>query len=321
MMAAQRKRRPDVGAPGPADQGYTRETGQYSQAKEKASSAKGRLTALKFRWMMQVASDHMLPPASTPIAVFMAAKFLHPETLEAWPSIPTLARLIGRSVTQTRTGLQALVKRGHLDAEITRGGKGNTSRYRPVILVPKPFGKPQGIDPTNPAENDPTNPAENDRQTLRKMKAKPCGNPQGNPCNDPFDDSRRAQSAPADADHQYKDSPPVGSDADRTASGHDPAGKFKIGDEVELSIDGKELSRPITNIGTDATGSAFIMVTAEYGFGDANWIVPVDRTGRLQNKNGWWEPYAKEGATPIVRWGGGIGNPAPTARRKRHAAA
>ncbi|RUM95923.1 hypothetical protein EET67_20600 [Pseudaminobacter arsenicus] len=306
MTAAQRKSRRHVEACRQAGQ-ENAEHLYYDREAGKASSAKARLTAFKFKWLLQVAADASMPPASAPAAIYMAAKFLHPETMEAWPAIATLARMIGRSVTQTRKGIQALVERGHLEADITLGGKGNTSRYRPVLLIPKPLGKPQGLNEANPAEND--------HQTLRKKNGKPSGNPQGNPCNDPSNDPRRAHGAPADVDHQYMDETSIGPDA-LSASGH-PVCRYRKGDQVKTT---SGISY-VEEIGFDGS-TCYLQLKESGDFVMDARIVPLDAAGAPNFASSWWDYEDPAKSERIgIDWRPRIFSPAPKSGRKRNAAA
>jgi hypothetical protein len=140
--------------------------------------AKKAFTAFKFDWLRQIASDRQLPPAAAPVAIVLADEYLNQETGDAWPAIDTLAAAIGRSVTQTREALQKMAGLDHVVTDLTRGGKGQVNRYRPIL---KPSGNPQGMESVKPSGIR--------HETLRKRPSKPSGNPQGNPYEDPYEDT------------------------------------------------------------------------------------------------------------------------------------
>jgi hypothetical protein len=314
MSAPQRKSRPAGETAGAADRDR-KASPAYDQAGGKASSTNSDpFAAFKWAWLDQVAADPSLPPAAHRIAILIAGRHLNRKLGKAWPGVETLAANLSIKAPNTiRTALKAMEAGGHMFVEWSTGGKNQTNHFYPLVAG-EPFKKLKGIE--NP------NPSNFDGETLQNRNTKPFKDLKGNPLMEPSDEPKQAPIAPAMGDHSQSNRSTTGQPDTRIrASGPDPTSRFKIGDEVELSIDGKELSRPIVDIGTDAAGSTFVMVTAEYGIGDANWIVPIDGTGRLRHRNGWWEPDAREGATPIVRWGAEIGNPAPRTRRQRHAAA
>ena len=176
---------------------------------ESSGRTKARLIEDKFKWLQQVANDARLPPAAAPIAIFIASKFLNSRTGEAYPSILTLAAIVGRGVTQTRAAIRALVDRKHLELVPSRGGAHRTNRYKIVL---KPLGNPKGYGEGehsgNPKGYEERKPLGNLSKTLRKpeqnpsgIRRKPLGNPKGipfnNPCEYPFDESASGGGPPA----------------------------------------------------------------------------------------------------------------------------
>lgn len=54
-----------------------------------------------------------------------------------FPSVPTLAEMIGRTDRGARLILRRLEARGEIETEMSRGGKGRSSRYRLAKLNPE----------------------------------------------------------------------------------------------------------------------------------------------------------------------------------------
>jgi hypothetical protein len=99
-----------------------------------------RFTADKLAWLEQVAIDAGLSPLARVIAMILAVRYLNRETGDAWPSVETLASDAGlKSTNPVRVALRSLENRGHLAIQWSTGGKGQTSRFRPILKPTKPF--------------------------------------------------------------------------------------------------------------------------------------------------------------------------------------
>jgi hypothetical protein len=90
-----------------------------------------RRTADKFRWLDQVGADHSLTPLCFRLA-YAISTFVNRTTGDAWPSQPRLAADCDATDRAIRDAITRLRDGGHL--EVTgKGGRGKTSRLRPII--------------------------------------------------------------------------------------------------------------------------------------------------------------------------------------------
>lgn len=92
----------------------------------------GSFVTEKLAWIRQVAGDGELPPQAARLATVLAIDFMNSKSREAWPSVGTLANLLGVTPNTVRAAVAALERRGHLRVS-PGGGRKNTSRYRWVI--------------------------------------------------------------------------------------------------------------------------------------------------------------------------------------------
>jgi hypothetical protein len=91
-----------------------------------------RRTADKFRWLDQVGADHSLTPLCFRLA-YAISTYVNRTTGDAWPSQPRLAADCNATDRAIRDAITRLRDRGHM--EVTgKGGRGKTSRFRPVIM-------------------------------------------------------------------------------------------------------------------------------------------------------------------------------------------
>lgn len=113
-------------------------------------------TRNKMLWIEQLTLDQGLNAPSVRIGLAIAYHLSRKEGCSR-PSIPTMAREIGVSENTVRTGIRALVDRGHIAVE-NRGGRHLANVYRIVVTgvdngtsstagnEPKPSKKLKGID-------------------------------------------------------------------------------------------------------------------------------------------------------------------------------
>ena len=86
-----------------------------------------QFTAEKFRWLDQVLADTRREGAAFEVAYLLATRYLNRQSGTAWPSIPTLASALNKSVRRTQDAITSLVNRGHLTCK--RGGQGHANVY------------------------------------------------------------------------------------------------------------------------------------------------------------------------------------------------
>lgn len=170
----------------------------------------------KLRWIEQVATDGDLTPLARVVAALIGTRYLNRETGDAWPSIDTLAFDVGlKSTNPVRSSLRSLASNGHLRIQWSAGGKGQTSRFKPVL---KPFtdmkgngGEPftdmKGMEAKPFTAVNPSN-----RQTLHGgepnpsfSEPKPFTDLKGNPLKEPSEEPNEGFSlSPSDATSRKK---------------------------------------------------------------------------------------------------------------------
>lgn len=147
MAAAKRERRATLSGADAADS-RREEPQDIPVPRGKASSEDGAFVKFKLEWLNQVATLNGLPPISSEVAILIATEFLNRKTLDAWPSVETIAGRIGRSVNAVRAALHAMDTVGLMEISTTVGGKGQRNRYRPTLI---PSKKHEGMEDTMPA--------------------------------------------------------------------------------------------------------------------------------------------------------------------------
>ncbi len=106
-------------------------------------------TARKFAWLEAVARDANLRPSAARLAIILVKKYTNREefldsgTLIAWPSVDTLASILGMTPRGVQKVTDSLVERGHLDRRIGGGWK-VTNRYTLRFKDKKPRTAVQG---------------------------------------------------------------------------------------------------------------------------------------------------------------------------------
>ncbi len=89
-------------------------------------------TARKFAWLEAVARDASLRASASRLAIVLSA-FFNRESGDAWPSMDTLADLLGMTRRGVQKLIEALVEAGFLDRDIG-GGRKSTNVY--ALLFP-----------------------------------------------------------------------------------------------------------------------------------------------------------------------------------------
>lgn len=268
MTAPQRKRRPTVRAVEPAGQ-KDAEPEDNSPAAFKARNKKpDPFTIFKWAWLDQVAADASLPPAAYRIAILIAGRHLNRKTGEAWPGVEKLARALSiKSANTVRTAIKAMEAGGHMAVRWSAGGQKQTNHFLPLVEG-KPFKNLKGMENGNPSNFD--------ADTLQNHDAKPFKDLKGNPMSEPYDEPRRARSAPADGDHRDH----IG---DARLKGASPV-KFKIGQHIDIDGLGDCV---IGNAGRGAQrGWLYLHVTPPDCW-DYGTIVPIDPDGGFRPDLAW----------------------------------
>jgi hypothetical protein len=97
----------------------------------------------KEKWLVQVASDHSLPPIAVRVAIVIGLHMNRKQRLLAWPGYGRLATLLGTTRKMAIKGAKALERAGHMRVVRSRNGtKNNPNHYHPNIwatmgVVPK----------------------------------------------------------------------------------------------------------------------------------------------------------------------------------------
>ena len=104
----------------------------HSSTSKRASPAKE--VPREILWLNQVVLDGDLPANCCRVA-YVIAQLWNAQSGDAWPSQTTVGAILHLDRTTIWRLTQPLVQRGHLNVKIGRG-RGNTSRYRPIIKTP-----------------------------------------------------------------------------------------------------------------------------------------------------------------------------------------
>ena len=106
-------------------------------------------TIRKFEWLSAVARDADLRPSAARLAIILVNDFVNRKefldfgTLSAWPSVDTLAGILGMTPRGVQKVTDSLVERGHLDRRIGGGFK-VPNRYTLRFKDKKPRTAVQG---------------------------------------------------------------------------------------------------------------------------------------------------------------------------------
>lgn len=221
----------------------------------------------KFRFLEQVALDQSSHALGPRLAIAIVTKYLNKDNGTAWPSIPTLAKLLSKSENSIRDAVRWLENRGHMAVAKSSGGKKNTNTFIPLVDG-QPFKKLKGYAAPNPSEND--------GEILQNSDAKPFSKLNPNSYEVTTGDepggalgARRRGSLPNEGS---RDAPLRGA----------PAANYRIGSEVSITGFGTGVIRRF--------GRNDLAPVVKIQMDDERFLlVPLLQDGRFASKHGIWE--------------------------------
>jgi DNA-binding MarR family transcriptional regulator len=80
-------------------------------------------------WLLQIAEDATLPDSCCRLANVLALKYMNRKKRCAWPTVPTLAKILGVTTRAVTNQIGRLVEAGHLQVDHDRG-RGHANFYR-----------------------------------------------------------------------------------------------------------------------------------------------------------------------------------------------